>query len=491
MPSDNAADLPPNPAMAATPGGPSPGASLAPAGRLRWPALIAYAGPAVPLQMALIPLILFLPPYYSGLFGAEALAAVGAVFFIARLWDAVTDPVIGAVSDRTRLKFGRRRPFMLAGMVPMTILAWLLLQPPEGVGPLYLTVCLALFYVFWTMVQVPYIAWGAEISPDYAERSRIATVREGAGTVLGVVLALGTPFILSLLGVIDPGAEGGLDLEPILGVLAVALVVLFPVTILLACFTAPEAKASPKPIDWRETALVVRRNKPFLRLLAAYFLVQCGFAAFVSLSTFFIVAVLQLPGNLFLPLVFIQHIVGLVAAPFWLPLINRIGKHRAYCLVIGLLVLGLLALLLIPRESFGWALAAFFIVGLAVGAKFLLPPAIAADAVDYDTLKTGTAQAGAHMALLNLTNKVALAVPVGIVFPVLALAGFDPAPGAENSAAAIQALALLTTVPAMVVMGLGIAIMWRYPITAAKHGVIRTRLERLGLLSTEQESSVT
>lgn len=460
-------------------------------GRLSLPGLIAYSAPAVPLQMALIPLILFLPPYYSGLLGAEALAAIGGIFFVARLWDAITDPLVGAFSDRTRLTLGRRRPWMLAGLIPMTVLAVMLLQPPADIGPLYLTVCLALFYVFWTMVQVPYIAWGAELSPDYQERARIATFREGAGTVLGVVLALGTPFILSLLGVIDPGGEGGLDLGPILGVLAVALAILFPLTILTACFIVPEPAADPRPIDWRETISVVRRNKPFLRLLSAYFLVQCGFALFVSLVTFFIVAVLRLPGDLFLPLVFLQHVVGLIAAPFWMPVIARLGKHRAYCVIIAMLMIGLLALLLIPRESFVAALIAFGFVGLAVGAKFLLPPAIAADAIDYDTLKTGTAQAGAHMALLNLSNKLALAAPVGVVFPVLALTGFDPAPGATNSEEALRALALLTTVPSMVVMGAGLAIMWRYPITAARHGTIRRRLERLGMLGPEQESPVT
>src|SRR5690606_17380236 len=120
------------------------------------------------------------------------LAAVGGVFFLARLWDAVTDPVVGNLSDRTKSKFGRRKPWIALGAPALLLMFYFFCFPPEGADLTYLLVVTFFFYLASTIVQVPYLSWGAELSRDYKERTRITGYRETA-TMIGVMLATAIP----------------------------------------------------------------------------------------------------------------------------------------------------------------------------------------------------------------------------------------------------------------------------------------------------------
>ena len=131
--------------------------------------LIAYSGPAIPLAMLGLPLILYLPPFYAGELGMD-LAAVGIVFALARMWDAVIDPLIGYWSDKTGGRFGRRKPWLVAGASLWMLGVYALLSPPESANTVYLWFAAFGFYVAWTMVQIPYQSWGVELSRQYEER---------------------------------------------------------------------------------------------------------------------------------------------------------------------------------------------------------------------------------------------------------------------------------------------------------------------------------
>ena len=107
--------------------------------------------------------IVYLAPFYAAHMGLE-LASVGAIFFLARMWDAVIDPVVGNLSDLTRSKFGRRKPWIALGTPFLLASVYLFFQPPEGSGSLYLVVIAVVFYAAMTVVQIPYLSWGAELS---------------------------------------------------------------------------------------------------------------------------------------------------------------------------------------------------------------------------------------------------------------------------------------------------------------------------------------
>ena len=161
-----------------------------PIGRLR---MALYGLVNLPTSIVGLPIALYIPAFYSQSLGLS-LAAVGTLIALSRISDVVTDPLIGVASDRLRSRFGRRKPWMVIGM-PLKILSlWMLFVPDsdfavrlwqtmggENVTNLYLFVWISFLYLGFTIVDLPYRAWGAELSPDYDERSRVTGWREAFG----------------------------------------------------------------------------------------------------------------------------------------------------------------------------------------------------------------------------------------------------------------------------------------------------------------------
>lgn len=452
-----------------------------PVGNISASRLIAYGSLAVPLQVLLNPMLIFLPPFYAAEMGLS-LTAVGALFFIARGWDALTDPVIGALSDRTASRFGRRKPWILAGTLPLLLASYYVLMPGEEISIAALGLAIFIFYVFWTMVFVPYQSWGAEISPDYEQRTRIAGYRE-AGTVLGVLVGIGIPLLL-----VDPIAEPvraiiwpeGLGLDPslrnVLRVIFFTVLIMLPIAAIISCWFVPDRPTrSSERLTWKQTASVILRNKPFRRLFIGYLIAQLGFLIFLSSVQMLITRGLEIKAFLFL--IFVQHLVAIITVPLWLRLATRCGKHTAYCASLIVIIIGFLALNFVEPGALWMAVLLFMFNGLGSSGKLILPASLAADTIDYDTLKTGTQEAGSHIALLNVANKITFAVSIGITFILLSFTGFDPSSD-TNSESAIDALMAIGTILPAALLAIGVAVMWSFPLNKARHDIIRRRLER-------------
>lgn len=447
-------------------------------------ALLAYGAPAVPLQVLLTPLLIFLPTFYATELGL-GLASVGILFLLARAWDALTDPFIGALSDRTRSRIGRRKPWIIAGTPLLIIASYFVLVPSPDMTLPKAVLLIGVFYVFWTMIFIPYQSWGAEIQSGYEERTRAAGFREG-GAVLGVLVGIGIPLLL-----IDPVAEparnliwpDGLGLDASLRslhfVIFVTFATLLPIATTFSCIFVPDTM--PKQLSrypWKQTATILVRNKPFQRLFAGYFIAQLGFLAFLSVVQLLITRALEIEAFLFL--IFLQNIVAILAVPIWLKIADRFGKRQAYCASLLIISIGFFALALIQPGHLSMAVAVFLFNGLGSSGKLILPASIAADTVDYDTLKTGVREAGSHLALLNMANKATFAISIGATFVALSITGFDPA-SSENSRASINGMLIVgTLIPALLVLS-GMVIMWGYPLSKRRHHVIHRRLERLAL----------
>jgi Na+/melibiose symporter-like transporter len=435
------------------------------ADRLPTKILLAFGAPGFPLAALTVPLYIYLPAFYADEMGL-GLAAVGGILLAARLWDVVIDPAIGLLSDRWTTRIGRRRPWLIAG-TPLALLAvYQLFLPAPGVGGVYLLVWTMALYLAWTILLLPYYAWAAELSPDYHERARITGFRESF-VILGTLAAAGLP---ALHGGRATGAAA-------LGLLAQLMIVALPLAIALTVLVVPDKAVDPVAPGgagdgsrWR----ALLENRPFRRLIAAYLLNGLGNGLTATLFTLFASHVVRVPDQTGV-LLFVYFLAGILSVPFWLWLSRRRGKHRAWALSLVWTAAWFAGAPLLGPGDLVWYALISVMTGIGLGADLTLPSAMQADIVDVDTLKSGARRAGLYFALWTMATKLALAVAVGIAFPLLELAGFDPA--RDNTGFSLTALALLYAALPVLLKLATTALVWTYPLDAAAHAELRARLE--------------
>ena len=439
-------------------------------GRLRTAQLLAYAAPTVALQAMLVPLYNFLPPvYYSAEVGMVALT-VATIFAVGRFWEAIIDPLVGALSDRTRSRFGRRRVWMVAGAPIALVSAWFLLLPPSGATPTYLLVWLVLFYAGWTMVYVPHQTWGGELSADYTERTRIAGFRE-SGAFFGYLCAsaVGIFYWIWFKGVAFPSYAQIVQSVGVFFALALPLAILW-------CFARVPVAGShaERTPGWGDLLGILARNAPFRRLAGAYLLDRLAMGVYFGVQPVLISQALGLQQHV-LTVAIVNTIAAVLLAPLWVPVASHVGKHRAYCIANGVTALAYVSLFFVPTAVVWPVLLANVVMAFGNGGTMIMPPAMTADAVDSDELHTGTAQMGGHMAFLASIFKFGMGLGLFAGLGFLSLFGYidmsqvltaEVAQGVRLGASWLPALMLL--VP--------ILLMWRYPIDAARHAEIRQQL---------------
>jgi len=424
--------------------------------------LFAYGLPGLPLAALLLPLYVTLPAFYAVDLGL-GFFTVGIVLLLARLWDVVTDPVIGSLSDRLTTRFGRRRPWLLAGAPIVMVSAGFLFLPGADTDWAALLISTMVLYLGATMILLPYNAWGAELSSDYDERSRITGWREGL-VVVGTLLAAGLPAVV--------GAERAIALE----VIAWSLWIVLPVCLTIAILFVPERPlAVQRRLAWRQGLRIVWRNGPFRRLIGAYFLNGIANGLPATLFLLYVERVLEAPDWSGI-LLFVYFFCGIAAIPLWLRLSARWGKHRTWvAAMVWAAVIFAFVPLLGPGDHL-WFLAVCVLTGVSLGADLTLPASMQADVVDLDTLRSRQSRAGIYFALWGVATKLALALAVGIAFPLLALAGLEPGEATATPSGLFVLAALYSLLPAVIKLGSAVLIAG-YPITAARQQRIRHLIE--------------
>lgn len=310
------------------------------AGLSAW-VLGSYGAPATPLAMVALPMAVYLPAVYADSDGfGLGLAFVGLVLVLARVFDGFTDPIIGFVSDRSRTRWGRRKPFVLLG-TPIYILGICMLFIPPfefsevnmlgytmNSGYPWMLAMLVVTYVGSTIKDVPYSAWGAELSRNYHERTLITSWREGF-SVIGSLIGAFTPAIIFFFGYDKP--------TDAVYFLSLAIALVMPILVINMLFSVPEYQVEERkadPISLRESFKYVWQNDPYRRLIIVFLFSTIGAAMTNTLSFFFVKHVL-LAGALFGFYLAPYFVSQLIAIPLWFKLSRRIGKHRATMVAIG------------------------------------------------------------------------------------------------------------------------------------------------------------
>lgn len=420
--------------------------------------------------MAALPMALFVPAFYADDLGVP-LAAVGVAIACSRLLDVVTDPLIGGLSDRMHLPLGRRKPWMLLGAPIFLIALWKIFVPSDDVSAVYLAVWSAVLYLGFTLIDLPHKAWGAELSTDYDERSRVTGWREGIATA-GQVTLLAAVVWLAARGIEDAAGQ--------LKAIAVAIVIALPVLLLMCVSTVAERIPEGFTHERRNTLAglkIVARNPAFVRMVGCVLFFVSGVAIQGTLHRLVLADVMADQGR-FPIMILLENLATLAGIPVWLAISVRLGKDRA--LMLAALWIALWSLpLVFMREGDVIAMMCVIVVrGSSFASILFLANSIAADVIDVDTLESGEQRSGLFFAVWGMTIKLSLALGVVLGTTLPAALGYDPS--AESIGVAIQGhlMWVYGGVPALL-MGLGALFLYRFPLTRERHAEVRAALGSL------------
>ena len=362
--------------------------------------LIAYAGMAMPLAFLGLPPYVYVPATYAQL-PAIGLTMTGLVLFGARLLDLLTDPAAGLLLDRWRY---RVHPFvwMLIGAPLLGAGASWLFTPPPDAGALYLLLTVSLTYAGWTLVAVPYFAWGAELAETPSDHRRVATWRE-AGSVLGAVAAL----LLT--------AAAARDALPVLRdamlwLLALALLMLVGVP------RRPMANGIVG-VSWTE----LWRHTPsgMRRLLGLHLLNATAASMPATLFVLYAAQVLQLSERHTGILLLLYFLSAVAALPLWLALARRVGESDTWLLAILLCAVAFLPAAFLGTGDADWFALVCLLTGATLGADIAMPAALQAQLARAQSERLGMPRHASAFGLWGMASKLAMAAAAGISLPLL------------------------------------------------------------------------
>ncbi|WP_291845124.1 MFS transporter [Maricaulis sp.] len=487
--------------VTAAPAAPSPHAPAGgPETAIKRSTIFLHGSLALPLAVYGYPLAIWLPAHYAGQLGIS-LQAIGLIIMIARFTDVFTDPLMGEISDRGRTRFGRRKPYIALGAPALMVSAWFLFVPPADAGIVYFLVWLTLFFASATMIQIPFRAWGAELSSNYHARSQVTAAREFY-YLTGLLMAAAVPMVIEIFA--DGGAvteifsaiwrdvSGAFTGElmtriptsraaltgPVLMGLAIAIIISVPLLSGLIIATVKEPPpALRERVPMIEGFRHLWRNGPMRRVLIIAFLVIAGESLRNAVSLFFIRDIIGIPtiGAAY----FLYFISGIAAIPFWLWLGKRMGKHHAFMVTLGFVSVVSACNLLLGRGDYFAFFCLFLLKGFAFGGLQFLPLAMLADVVDIDSVRSGGRRAGTYFAVLGLSEKLAAAIFTGMALGIVGTLGYQASGDLEaSSAVGVLSLRLVYCLGPIALYALSVPLIWGYPLTPDRHARLHAGLAR-------------
>lgn len=440
-------------------------------GRLLSRHIIGYGAVAGPYEMLRAPALAILPALYAKEFGWAMVTISFAMLFL-RFSDGASDLAVGYLSDRTRSRWGRRKPWLVGSIFVAIPAAYGLYVPGESANLWTFFICYFFLYISWSMFEVPYTAWSAELSGRYEDRSRLALSR-GLGQNVGL-------FLLTLLPLLPflPTTEMNFAA---LNVAFWVILVVYPLGIIYAVALIPDGSMTAvqqKKLGFRETFQAIRANRPLSLFLAVAFL--SDFATGCLTALFFLFFDTYLGVGAAFSLIFLTAIgVSTVSLRLWQILLNRSSKKGVLIASIsGGVVHGAAIYFLEPGPHalavFIVYLSVFYILNVARDVALY---ATFGDIVDYDMLKTGANRSGQYSSAWMVLRKIALATAPAFAFFIAGAAGYDPSAEVQTQSATFALKAANGYLPALFLL-LALVPALFFPLSRAKHEVIRKRLEQ-------------
>ena len=396
-------------------------------------------------------------------------ALVAAILLVARIWDAVSDPLAGYLSDRTRTRWGRRRPWFAASALPLGLAIFALWSPPKSLGSATLGTWFAaavlLYYTAYTGFRVPHMAMGAELSRGYHDRTRVFGVMQVVENI-GMLLGAGMLFLLERA---DDQRDFARLLSIGLAVGAVALIWL--ATARIRERSEFQGRGGANPLSSFRDVL----SNPHSRLLIAiFFIEQLGFSGAIALLPYVSDYVLETPGNtaVYAGAALIAMVVSI---PLWVNVARRVGKQQVwlFSLLSKVVVFGWFFTL--GQGDLGLLIAGMAVFGVLSGCGAVVGPSLKADVVDWDEGRTGERKEGAYFATWNFAQKAAGGIAIWIVGSMLGITGYVP--NAVQTDEALTALRLLYAALPAVLNAIAALLVLRFRLDEAAHRQARSEAE--------------
>jgi glycoside/pentoside/hexuronide:cation symporter, GPH family len=402
-------------------------------------------------------------------------ASVGIIFFIAQFWDAVNDPLIGTLSDRTRSRFGRRRSWMLFAAIPFGIaflMHWFVpALDATGLFWYYLVVAI-LLRTASTAVNVPYTAMTPEMTEDYDERTQLNNFRF-AFSILGALVAIvAQPYIVGAFG----GQSSGYFIS---AAIWAVFIILSSFVCVAGTFELPhQEQAQSDEGSYLQNLGLVFQNRPFLIVTGLYLLSWLTLQFVQNFLILYTRYWLNAESN-FQFYILVLQVTAFIFLTVWTRFSARFGKRLTYVTGASIWIVAMLALFFIPQGQGNLVFIISFVAGMGVSTAYLIPWSMLPDVVDYDELQTGQRREGIYYGLFALLQQIGISFGVAIGSWALGSAGYVAPVAGEFSTqpdSVLFALRTIVSLAPVAMLLLSIPLALTYPISRERHEEIMQQL---------------
>ena len=444
-----------------------------------WLKIIAFMMPLIGVFFVFGPVVAVLGGIYAKYYGLS-LTSIATVILVAKLFDAVTDPLIGYYSDRWRLKTGSRKPLILFGALLLIPSAYYLFVPPIEVSALYFAFWYMVFYLAFTLFMIPYLAWAHEFTETSKDKAMVFSginIAGQMGSALFYVLPL-LPFFIST------------DISPeVLKVTAFVGAALFLPSLYLAFRFVPDGVRNEAPVTCEknlpsafhqvlQAAQELVNNRPFLLFVWIAVFTGIAIGLWMGLLFIFVDAYLNLGGQ-FAKMALWAMVGGALAIPVWYRIVVRWGKRLPWLVGMSALLLVFVCTGLFSPEYSGYPsmLVLYLSLTFFVGSSSVIAGPMLCDIIDYGCYQTGHERSGLYFSIQGLMLKIQVAIGGGLGLAIIGWLGFDMN-AVTHSAASIFGLKLsISWLPALLMIPALICI-YRIPLSEHRMTIIRRRLAR-------------
>jgi glucuronide carrier protein len=431
--------------------------SVTAAGRLRRGQYLGYAAGEVANNLTFQMVSAFVLIYYTDVAGISA-AAAGTLLLLVRVWGGFTDLFAGRRVDQTSTRWGKFRPYLLFGPVPLLALLVAMFSIPGGLGEggklAWAFVTYALFSLAYSFVNIPYGSLAAAMTQEPDARAKLSSARAVSAGVT----------ILLIAAAVSPQIEGSGDLQRSLTITTVIFAAIGLVLYLWCFATSREAvQRAADRVGVRDTVSMIRHNRPLVLLCASSLLFLTGMFSLSTVAVYYARDVLG-DADLYIVMTVVQTVLMVAAAALVPKVVAAVGKKRTYILAGAVVAVSAVAFALAPGSVPAIGIACYGVLGLGLGAINTLIFALQADTVEYGEWRSGVRAEGASYSVLSFMRKAGQGIGGAAAAYTIGLGGYVSG-AAVQSDAAVDSIRIAAGIVPAVFVAAATAVMLAYPLT--------------------------